>query len=190
MVDFFTENLHYLLWAKEEKSPDRWRELLASWVGCDGFRSLALLRGAFPSPEELKNLKASTGIDEETLRFTRLLKPDEILWRNIDYLFGGLEHGKVKEFVENLGVDASTVSRWRRGIVRPSRSHVMALAGRFSLSADTNLEETPLFLSRIPISTLQRREWLKSKLDRLPSLQLNEFFPALSRLLGDFDGTD
>lgn len=188
MTDFFTENLHYLLWSKEPASRERWREILAGWAGCDEVRSASLIRGAFPSPGELRQLKSLTGDDEERLRYSRLLDPDVILSRNIDYLFAGLDHGRKGEYAKALEVDLSTISRWRRGRARPSRSHVLALTAKFSLSSEVKLEETPLFLSPVPVALAQRREWLKACIDRLPADQLAELFPALQRLIGGADG--
>lgn len=190
MTDFFTENLHYLLWSKEPANRERWRDLLAGWARCDEVRSAALIRGALPSPDELRNLGSLTEDDEERLRFSRLLKPDEILKRNIDYLFEGLDHGMKGEYAKVLEVDLSTISRWRRGRARPSRSHIRALAVKFVLDPDVDLEETPLFLSPVPVSLSQRREWLKTRIDRLPTEQLTALFPALQRLLGGADGID
>jgi len=190
MTDYFTENLHYLLWSKEPANRERWREILAGWAGCDEVRSAALIRGAFPSPGELRNLKSLTGDDVERLRFSRLLDPEVILSRNIDYLFEGLDHGMKGEYAKALEVDLSTISRWRRGRARPSRSHVLALAAKFALAPEVNLEETPLFLSPVPVSLAQRREWLKTRVDRLPAEQLTALFPALQRLFGGADGID
>ena len=189
MSDYFTENLHFLLWSKEPADRDRWRALLAGWAGCDEMRSSGLIRGAFPNPRELRHLAEATGHDEEKLRLSRLLDAREILARNIDYLFAALDHGRKGEYARALDVDLSTISRWRRGKVRPSRSHVRGLATKFLLPAELDLEETPLFLSPTPVSASQRREWLKARIERLAPDQLAELFPALERLLGGADAT-
>jgi len=188
--DYFKENLHFLLWSKEPGKRDRWRTILAVWAGCDEVRSAALIRGSFPTPSELRHLKSLTDDDEERLRFTRLLDSNIILSCNIDYLFEGLDYGMKGQYAKSLEVDISTISRWRRGQVRPSRSHINALLSKFALSPEVDLEKTPLFLSPVPVSLAQRREWLKTRIERLPAEQLMELFPALQRLLGYADGID
>jgi hypothetical protein len=190
MTEFITENLHYLLWLKQPANRERWRTTLAKWANCDEVRSAALIRGAFPTPDELRHLNSLTDDDEEKLRFTRLLKPDEILNRNIDYLFEGLDHGMKGEYARTLAVDLSTISRWRRGRVRPSRAHIRALANVFLLESGVNLEETPIFLSPVPVSLAQRRDWLKTQIASLSADDLTKLFPALRRLLGGADGID
>jgi hypothetical protein len=51
------------------------------------------------------------------------------------------------------------------------------------LSAGTDLEKEPLFLSPLPVSLRERKRWLHEQIDRIDTETLNDLFPALKRLL-------
>ena len=186
----FSENLRYMLWKREPGHREKWRDLVASWACVDPFRALKLLHGAEPTEDEIRRLADTLNLEQETLLYSRVLKPSEILFRNIDYLFDGLDHGMKGEYAKALGVDLSTISRWRRGKARPTSSHIDKLGAKFLLDPELGLEEQPLFLSPTPTSVAARREWIKTKIDQLSPAELHELFPAFRRLLGDVDGVD
>lgn len=190
MTDNFAENLRFLLWKKEPARREKWKGLVANWTGCDRQRTLEILRGSKPSEDEVRKIAVSVNLEADTLLYSKLLEPSEILSQNIDYLFAGLDHGSRGKYAEALEVDLSTVSRWRKGKARPTRSHLDKLRAKFLLGPEDDLENNPLFLSLTPISAGQRREWMKARIDQLTPAQLNELFPALRRLLGDEDATD
>ena len=129
-------------------------------------------------------------MEEETILYARVLKTSEILFENINYLFDGLDHGMKGELAKAIGVDLSTISRWRRGKARPTRSHMDKLGVKFLLDPEVDLETQPLFLSPAPTSVSARRDWIKSKVDQLSPSELHELFPAFRRLLGDVNGVD
>lgn len=186
----FSENLRFMLWKREPDHREKWRDLVSVWAGIDRVGASKLLHGAEPKEPEIQRLAETLNLEQETLLYTRMLKPSEILSHNIDYLFGGLDHGMKGEYATALDVDLSTISRWRRGKAKPTRSHVDKLGAKFLLEPDVDLEETPLFLSLTPSSVGARRDWIKTKIDQLSPTELHELFPAFRRLLGDVDGVD
>ena len=190
MAENFTENLRFFLWKKEPRHRERWPELVAGWADCSMPRARKLIRGEPPTEQEIESLAANLSLEAEALRYTRVLKPSEILFRNIDYLFDGLDHGMKGKFAKALDVDLSTISRWRRGRARPTRSHLDKVEAKFLLEPEVDLEDEPLFLSPAPTSFEARREWIKTKIDQLSPTELHQLFPALRRLLGDVDGVD
>ena len=190
MNNNFGENLRYLLWKREPSQREKWRDLVAVWASLDPLRALKLLQGAEPTEDEIRRLADTFNLEQETLLYSRVLKPSEILFRNIDYLFDGLDHGMKGEYAKSLGVDLSTISRWRRGKARPTSHHIEKLGAKFSLDPEMNIEEHPLFLSPTPTSVTARREWIKTKIDQLSPTELHKLFPAFHRLLGDMDGAD
>lgn len=190
MNNNFCENLRYLLWKREPDHREKWRELITNWSCNDIVRARKLLNGAEPNEGEIRNLAEILNLEQEILLFSKLLKPEEILFQNINYLFHELDHGMKGEYAKALGVDLSTISRWRRGKAKPTRFHIDKLCIKFFLDPELNLEEQPLFLSPTPTSIAARREWIKTKLDKLSPSELNELFPAFHRLLGDLDGVD
>jgi transcriptional regulator with XRE-family HTH domain len=190
VADNFNENLRFMVWKREPNRRENWRGLIANWAEIDQSRALSLIHGAKPSEQEIRRISDKLNLEQETLLYSRVLNSSEILFRNIDYLFDGLDHGLKGEYAESLGVDLSTVSRWRRGKARPTRFHLHKLCAKFLIEPDVDLEEIPLFLAPMPISLGARRQWLKAKIDGLSPTEMNELFPALRRLLGDVDGVD
>lgn len=190
MAENFTENLRFFLWKKEPKHRDRWPDLVVAWAGCSMSRAKKLMGGEPPTEQEIESLAANLSLEAETLRYSRVLKPTEILFRNIDYLFDGLVHGMKGEFARVLEVDNSTISRWRQGKARPTASHLEKLVAKFALDPGVDLEHQPLFLSPTPTSLVARREWIKRRVDQLSPAELHELFPAFRRLLGEVDGVD
>lgn len=188
MTTHFTENLKFLLWQKSESGED-WQNRVTRWCQVDALRANQLLHGEYPEDEEVAELARESQFEVEILMFQRLLKPGEILANNIRFLFDGLEHGEKGKFAAGIGVDVSTISRWRRGKLRPTSEHMRLLKQHFGLPPDIALDEVPLFLESRPVSHQQRREWLKTKIDKLSLKEMNDLFPALYRILrGDHAG--
>src|SRR4051812_11808609 len=98
VTDNFSENLRYVLWKREPAHRQKWRDLVATWACVDPSRALKLLHGAEPTEDEIRRLADTLNLEQETLLYSRVLKPSEILFRNIDYLFDGLDHGMKGEY--------------------------------------------------------------------------------------------
>src|SRR5689334_4537687 len=78
----FCENLRYMLWKREPSHREKWRHLVASWAGVDPVRASNLLHEAQPTEEEVRRLADSLNLEQETLLYSRVLRPSEILFRN------------------------------------------------------------------------------------------------------------
>ncbi len=182
----FVENLRYLLWRESPTDRQGWETIAAKWIGTEA--ATHLLQNDLGWIKDVAvlahSLAEATGREMEELVFKSLVDQENILQQNIDCLFAGLDHGQRNEFAKSLDVDVSTISRWRRGKLKPSSDRIRALHSRFGLSHDVDLQSTPLFLSPFPVSQSQRRDWLKRQIDQLSLRELNELFPALQRLLG------
>jgi len=184
------ENFRYLLWRESPTDKGSWEAIATKWIGPEA--AMRLLQhdiGWIKDVSALaETLAEATGREMEDLVYKSLVDQENILQQNIDCLFAGLDHGQRNEFAKSLGVDVSTISRWRRGKLKPSADRIRALHSCFGLSHDVDLQSTPLFLSPFPVSQSQRRDWLKRRIDELTLLELNELFPALRRLLGGARG--
>ncbi len=194
MAKQFTENLRFLVWKdagqgerkQSQKERDRWPQTVARWIGCTPARGRELL-WEIGKPAQLEEMEAlARYLDRilDEIASKRLLQPEEILAHNIAYLFDGLDHGSKGDFARAIGVDISTISRWRRLMAKPSRVHLTRLCEQFALDAGIDLESTPLFLSPTPVSLAQRRDWLKQKIEVLSPRDMSDLFPALRLLLG------
>jgi transcriptional regulator with XRE-family HTH domain len=176
-------NLRYLLW-KAGKPKDRWPTELATWLGCDAHRALALLRGEPPSAGDLRTLAARTGIPEDDLPFVDLTANLDVLGENLRFLIDGLEHGKKGELAGYMGVNRGTLSSWL-GKKRPKEANLQKLRDYFGLPTNIDLRRDPLFLRLHPVGEMEQRAWLHQRVDELPGDELRELFPALRKLLKD-----
>ena len=94
-----------------------------------------------------------------------------------------LPHGEKKRFAEKIGVDATTISRWRKGAQKPTGKKITAILDYFNLPESTDLSREPLFLTNMPIGEAETKQWLHEKIDDLDGETLMSLLPALIRLL-------
>ena len=189
-MDYFNENLRYLLWDRDhERSQsvdpgqrfDTWSMRLNAWIG-DASRARALLLGESPSDGEVDRLHEVTGRDEETLRHGRLAVERSILTENICFLLATVERGQMAALAERIGVNQSTIQRWRTGS-KPGADKQSAILAEFGLPANYELSRDALFLSLDPIGLRQKRDWLKQKIDQLDANELNEVFSCTTQAI-------
>jgi transcriptional regulator with XRE-family HTH domain len=183
---YLSVNLRYLLW-RDRVPRSRWVEQLAAWAGCDRRRAETLIDGARATPDEQARIVNAVGVSEEELCFTELVEQSgvNIFSENLRYLMDGLDRGGHRQLAKRLDVHVSTLSKWRSGRQRPRKRQMDALYRFFGLSAVADLLTEPLFLSFVPVSALQRRAWLKARIDTLPPTTLAQLFPALQRLVSE-----
>ncbi|MBU0492763.1 MAG: hypothetical protein KKA73_22290 [Chloroflexi bacterium] len=177
-----TENLRYLLWKADIKRRD-WIAQLAHWAQCDHYWAKALLRGAEPRPEEWVRIASAAGIPETDLRDKRLVEAEDILLVNLRHLLSTLRRGEKGALVTAIGVHNTTLSKWSGGVQRPTSEHLEGLHNYFGLPSDMDIRTQPVFLSCVPISDVERRQWLIERIQQLDKDTLRQLFPALERLL-------
>lgn len=178
------ENLRFLLW-RHGVPRNRWVEQTRSWAGCDLRRAATLLGKGDLHEAEAKAIADATHVSAEEIRFARLVADGgtDILRENLRYLVRNLERGRKKALASELGVHATTISRWCSGKQHPEKATLLALSRHFGLRSD--LETDPVFLSLSPVSIAARKTWLHDRIDGLDAETLAALFPALERLLGD-----
>lgn len=179
-------NIRYLLW--REGIPKRdWLTRVAEWVGLDPDQAEKLLGGknddSGPSGVEAIAKEAKVRVQDLLQKDLLATGGVDILTENIRYLIEGLPHGFKKEFAATLEVDVTTVSRWRNGGQRPTRTKLGEIGKYFGIQPDIDLESDPVFLSIEPVSNIQYREWLHEKIDQLDDRTLTNLMPAFERLL-------
>ena len=185
-MDLRSENLRFLLWQRKGVPREQWVAIAAAWLECSPGRARALLLGrdTIQDDEEQRVLRRAD-LPAEEFHFSRLAEEGHasILQRNIDYLLGSLEHGRQKELCSALGIDRSTLSRWRKGESSPAPTNQLKLLSFYQLPATTDLKIEALFLRIDPISACERKKDLAERLAKLDDVTLNELYPALKRIL-------
>ena len=177
------KNLAFLLW-KKGLARDQWVGELATWCNCDRLRAAQILRGnASPVDSEMENLAQSTEVDSAQLFFADLLDGADVFGENLKFLLNSLEHGGQKRLAEYLEVTPGTVYKWNGGSQPPKRNHVLGILSFFGLNHSIDLYRTPLFLSLDPVGSKERKDWLIERINQIEDCQLDEYFPALRKIL-------
>jgi transcriptional regulator with XRE-family HTH domain len=177
-------NIRYLLW-KMSIPRSEWGKKLSDLLGWSEGRAEELFEGnEIPRNSELKTLAKFGGVSEKDLTSKDFLQADrvDIFHENLSFLIDLLPHGEKKHFADKLGVDATTISRWKNGSQHPTKRKISAIIRYFSLSEDTDLMAVPVFLSLGPIGEAEVRKWLHQQIDQLDSSTLQDLLPALNRI--------
>jgi len=206
MVDI-SQNLRFLLWQDEilnlqkrqkvSKWPERttkWCQKLAFWAECDFLRAEAILKGAKISQAELNNIKHNKPLNED--EFIAITNADMLhlqldnqplnIWQeNVLFLLDRLNHGDKSKLAKVLNTSPSNFSRWKKKIHTPEITYKDIIHNFFNIHSHIDLEKDPLFLSIEPIDVPEIKLWLCQKIQELPEKTLQDFFPALKRLLAD-----
>ena len=109
---------------------------------------------------------------------------DDLLDKNIQYLLNSLKHGQNKAFTDAIGVNASTVTRWKKGLTKPDRYALTQIA-RYYGFPDVNFMKTSfLFLDLDPVSVQQKKDECKNLIDAMSKEDFEALYPAIMKLLG------
>jgi hypothetical protein len=184
-------NVRYLLWRKGVPR-EQWEGWLASRTSLPAPTLKALMTGHLAdeqvTPEVLRDVARAFehGDEGESLRFADLAQDGgSVLLENLKFLFESLGHGGKKTVAAELSIDPTTVSRWLSGAYEPQAPSLRQIVTFFGLPPETDLRETPVFLSVEPVAVSERRRWLHSRIDALAPDEFRELYPALRRMLED-----
>ena len=185
-----SHNVRYLLWKRgiERRS---WGQWLVKHCGISAGLGLDLLHGRVADQEidtaYLEQLCRAFGFEEEeqALRYGDLIAERvDVLQENLRFLFGGLGHGGKKSVAKALQVDPTTISRWLNGAFEPTRSGLEALGRYFGLPRGLDLRRDPVFLSVLPVATVEQKRWTVERIEAMETDEFRELYPALRRILG------
>lgn len=179
-------NIRYLLWKKGTVRGE-WIGTLADLLHWDGARAEGLLAGetADLNDEELMILAGFGGISEGEFASLNLLEMSgvDIFHENLAFLVDLIPHGEKKHFAAKIGVDPTTISRWKNGSQHPTRKNLSAILEYFNLSRDADLMAEPVFLYQPPVGAVEIRKWLNGQIDKMERNALYNILPALKKLL-------
>jgi hypothetical protein len=189
-MDQLVKNLRILMWTcVKEKAYDYPSEKSLTFfsvrTGLPGDRLHAFLLGKqVPSDHEAERISSVFGFNKEELYLSNLIEEFNvnILSENIDYLFKQLPRGGLTEFTEWVGVDQSSVSRWRHGQT-PGKQNLEKIKEYFRLNNTEDLKSSLLFLSLEPVGDRQRKNECIRLLNELEVEEFAKMYPALKKLL-------
>jgi transcriptional regulator with XRE-family HTH domain len=180
-----SENVRYCLWKDPQFGPDArgdWARRLAERSGVREERVLSLFDGGGLEDEEIRSLAGALGRAEEELRYSELAAAEETLTENLRYLLGTVEHGGQRRLAEELGVQDTTIFRWKKGDTRPRPKQLQALIRALGLPPQADLERERLFLTFRPVTLRERRAYVQQLIDQLDLDELAVLIPALERM--------
>lgn len=193
----FAANLRYLLWKLSPELPRLKYPELVDYAarGCGiepgRFRRLALGR-EMPEGREVAAARSQfehlgydlTMMDTEDLfAEARERERNDLVDLSVSYLLQGVEHGRHLKLTKVLGVNASTLFRWKQGTHRPPAAKQAALCRAFGLADPEVLVSGFLFLDLEPVSIRAKKDECKASIDALDDRTFLGLYEALQKLL-------
>ncbi len=196
-MSYLVENLKVLIWRSKgelsQKSYSEHIDMIAARCGIASEHLRSILRDKErASNQELASLRIvfsdysdNLSAIEYAFLFSDLIdnSRDNILRKNLNYLFGTLEHGENAEFVKEIGVNPSTLTRWKQGKTRPDKYALSQIARYFGFKDVNELSRQLLFLDLDPVSTQQKKKLCKKLIDEMDKDDFEMVFYALQKIL-------
>ena len=196
-MSFFSDNLKVLLWKNKGELTNKTYSEYIDYVAkqchmtTEHFRDI-LLDDAEPTGAEEKALRdyfSDYGYDLAAIRydfiFGTLVREgkNDLITKNLLFLLSSFEWGENAEFINAIGVNQSTVSRWKQGITKPDKESQLRICRYFGYPDARILREGFLFLGLEPISSKQRKQACKRMIDEMNKEEFERIYPALRKLL-------
>lgn len=146
----------------------------------------------YPTAQELLSIVKvlrKLGYDLEAIE-TKLLFPDlsetaeeELMDLNIQYLIHSIPYGQQRHFVESIGMNPSTLSRWKKQKTKPDTYAKEQIANYFGFQSPKELMLSFLFLGIEPFTDAHKKIYCQNQIDQMDNEAFREIYPALSKLL-------
>ncbi len=196
-MSFLSENLKVLLWKSRgelsQKSYGEYVSIVASRCGMTAEHFRAVLRDKESVTNQeltaLRSFFADYSDNLSALEYDYLFidlvnrSKENILEKNLQYLFGTLEYGENAEFVEAIGVNPSTLTRWKQGKTKPDKYAQTQIARYFGFRDAEDLMNQFLFLGLEPVSTQQKKQHCIKLIDEMSKEDFEAIFVGLQKLL-------
>ena len=200
IVEYLAENIRFLIWATKQRrhNPSQtyseYLDELASKCQIDAERFRGILTGdVTASGAEIASIKrAFSTYDEEHAPYLDCEylyreaieeKKDLLIRENIQYLLNSIPWGDNQDFVEALEIQASTLTRWKNGKMKPSKFYQAKICKYFGVPDAESLKTAFLFLGLAPTTATEKKLHLKRLLDSIDREKLEAMYPALVKLL-------
>ena len=197
VLSYIAENLKVLIWQSKSDAGQSYPEDI-DYIAqrCQmypgRFRDILLDKATVSMQEEsaLQHFFANLGYDAYAISYDFLYADvvdqfkQDLLDKNIRYLLSSLKHGQGKDFAEAMGVNITTVTRWKNGITKPDR-YVLPQIARYYGFPDVNfLKSSFLFLDLLPASTQQKKDACINLICEMGREDFEALYPAIMKLLG------
>lgn len=196
-MSYLSENLKVLIWKNKGELPYKtyreYMEHVADQCQMEPEHLRAVLRGdedaASAEASRLSEFFQDYGYDLSAIQYMPLFdglvakSGEELLGKNLQFLLRSLNRGKTAEFVAAIGVNPSTVSRWKRGSTKPDPDSQMRICKYFGYPDARVLKSGFLFLGLEPASSEQRKRRCREMIESMDQESFERIYPALVKLL-------
>ena len=196
-VTWFQHNLRYVLFLKKQElgyghSPyPKYVELFAKRVLINEERFVKILLGVVKVDDNEKSRIIEALCLDDSDRYAidsvdmREGKSESIRRQffqlNIVTILDQLEHGEKAKVAAALGVNASTMTRWRKGTM-PGAEMLRKISSYFGLESPEMLTEGYLFYRLEPATVQEKRQNISEALQAMDNKTFEAMYPALERL--------
>lgn len=199
-MDYLSENMRFLVWATKRRNHNvsqsfpEYIDEVASKCKINAERYRGILVGDITATsEEIADIKRVFAVfDEEhapyldceyLFRESIEKEKDVLIRENIQYLLNSIPWGDNQTFVEELEIQASTLTRWKNGKMKPSKYYQKKICKYFGVADVDSLKTAFLFLGLSPTTVAEKKLHLKRLLDGIDHERLEIMYPALVKLL-------
>lgn len=196
-MSFLSENLKILVWKNKgelsNKTYSEYIDHIAVQCHITSDRLRAILRGDADATSaeagRLASFFQDYGYDLSAIQYMNLFEDlvlksgEELLSKNLQYLLKSLNRGENAGFIEALGVNPSTVSRWKNGATKPDLDSQNRICAYFGYPNARILKYSLLFLGLEPVSSEQRKQQCKQLIECMDKEPFERIYPALLKLL-------
>ena len=198
-MSLFAENLKYMMWSRKSdcdfgRVPDaEYPSFLARTMKIDETRFMGILSGRLePTVDEQARICSCLSIDaveRAAMSDVQIMDVESESRRrkffplNIARLLVQLEHGEKEVLAGQLGVNVSTITRWKNGTAMPPVKTLQRIADIFGLESYRDLTDGYLFYSLEPVTTRERRQEIREAIEKLDDTAFEMMYPAFRRLV-------
>ena len=133
-------------------------------------------------------------LDDDKLQITKFLETnmveeltkrekEELLERNLQYLLKTLTRGNNVKFIKEIGVNPSTVSRWKQGLTKPDKYSQANICRYFGYHDTAVLRNSYILFGLEPVSCEQKKQRIKEMIESMDKDTFESIYPALEKLL-------
>jgi transcriptional regulator with XRE-family HTH domain len=178
-------NVRYLLYQSQIPKDD-WTKWLSVQLDLAETDASEIILDGIADQSLLGRLATRFGVELSDLVLVELypVQGPELAAENVRYLLGSLVRGEHGKMADEIGVDLTTLSKWKKG-VRPRLEHLKSIHKYFGISKSVSLDRDIVFLELEPLTPSSRRKYLTQLVEKMSADALEKHFFSLKVLLDD-----
>jgi hypothetical protein len=179
----FAINLRYFLFQNEVPKED-WIAWLSGHLNIPQDVSEKYLRVGCSDPIDQEKICDLFGVGLDDMMIAELYpnQDPELTILNVQSLLQSLNRGEHTLMAKSVGVDLTTISKWKRG-VRPREEHLQKIQEYFHTPSYISLTKDLIYLELDPVTLTARKEYLIKLVNNVSSEMIERHYLSLKLLL-------